>query len=421
MSYAHEMELLAPAGGMEQLRAAVLFGADAVYLAGQRFGMRAQAANFSPEELEEAVALAHAANVDVHLTANIQMMQGDLRELPAFFEAADEAGVDALIIGDMGAFAIAREHAPHCALHVSTQASVSNSKAALAWAELGAKRIVCAREMTLEDIAAMRSEIPDELELEVFAHGAQCMAVSGRCLISSYLTGRSGNRGNCTQPCRWNYSLEEREKRPGVRFPIEEDARGTYIMNAKDLNMASHLRELKDAGVDSIKLEGRNKKAFYVATVVNAYRNALDGADDAFVQEELSNISHRPYSTGFFYGSPEQADSYDGYEQESLHVADVIGCEAGDDGFDILLRCRNKFELGEELEALDPKSIGKVRIDHLEWLEGEDGHDAAFASVDVAARTCETYRIRSKDPITPGSFLRRRQFRRTSRELPQSG
>lgn len=319
----------------EQLRAAVAFGADAVYLAAERFGMRARAANFRMDEIPAAVAFAHDHGVKVHVTCNILMHPDDIDGLPPFFRALDAAGVDAFIIGDVGAFAVAGEVAPRVERHVSTQASVANATAARVWHSLGASRVVCAREMSLADIARLRQDAPPDLEIEAFAHGAMCMAVSGRCLISSYLTGRSGNKGHCTQPCRWSYQLDaaspaatrpdepaggdlgrpspasvvelpqsenaigiqgglksaptefaagrpvefllEEEKRPGEFFPIEEDDRGTFIMNAKDLNMLAHLQALADAGVDSIKIEGRNKKAFYVATVVGAYRRVLDG------------------------------------------------------------------------------------------------------------------------------------------------
>ena len=241
------------------MRAAIRFGADAVYLATERFGMRARACNFPLATLPAAVAEAHAAGAKVHVTCNVLMGQRDLAELPAFFEAVDDAGADALIISDLGAFSLARKHAPHVELHVSTQASVANAESARMWHALGAKRVVCAREMSLEDIAAMRADTPRDLEIEVFAHGAMCMAVSGRCLISSFLTGRSANRGHCTQPCRWSYTLEE-EKRPGVHFPVEEDGGFSFIMNAKDLNMLAHLDKLREAGVDSIKIEGATRR-----------------------------------------------------------------------------------------------------------------------------------------------------------------
>ena len=421
------MELLAPAGGMEQLRAAVQFGADAVYLAADRFGMRARAANFRLDEIPAAVAFAHDHGVKVHVTCNILMHPDDIDELPAFFRALDTAGVDAFIIGDLGAFAVAGEVAPRVERHVSTQASVANAAAARVWHSLGASRVVCAREMSLADIARLRQDAPPELEIEAFAHGAMCMAVSGRCLISSYLTGRSGNKGHCTQPCRWSYQLGtaafeefappeaptgfllEEEKRPGEFFPIEEDDRGTFIMNAKDMNMLAHLRELARAGVDSIKIEGRNKKAFYVASVVGAYRRVLDGEPPAAVADELLAVSHRPYGTGFYFSEAEQAPAYDGYEQETMHVADVAACR---DGF-LYVLCRNRFAEGDELEILAPHEPSRpLIVRDLYWLSifGPDNHDedapatagealsrataADWEAAAVANRSCNLYRIR---------------------------
>ncbi len=451
------MELLAPAGGMEQLRAAVAFGADAVYLAAERFGMRARAANFRMDEIPAAVAFAHEHGVKVHVTCNILMHPDDIDGLPAFFRALDAAGVDAFIIGDLGAFAVAGEVAPRVERHVSTQASVANAAAARVWHSLGASRVVCAREMSLADIARLRQEAPPDLEIEAFAHGAMCMAVSGRCLISSYLTGRSGNKGHCTQPCRWSYQLEE-EKRPGEFFPIEEDDRGTFIMNAKDLNMLAHLRALADAGVDSIKIEGRNKKAFYVATVVGAYRRVLDGEPPEVVADELLAVSHRPYGTGFYFSEAEQATAYDGYEQETMHVADVVASEGGF----LYVLCRNRFAEGDELETLVPHEPSRrLIVRDLHWLNtfGPDNHDEdAPATVEealsratatdwepaaAANRSCNLYRILVGDAsryasdgsasaalsvsdkavcdesapfaIPEGSFLRKRTFRRSAR------
>lgn len=424
------MELLAPAGGFEQLRSAIAFGADAVYLAADKFGMRARAANFALEDLPRAVEEAHAAGVRVYVTCNVTIMEGDLAELPAYLRAVDASGADALIIGDLGAFALAREHAPSCQLHVSTQANVANAEAAKMWHALGAARIVCAREMTLADIAQMRTEVPDELEIEAFVHGAQCMAVSSRCLISSYLTGRSGNRGHCTQPCRWNYALVE-EKRPGEFFPVEEaaaapGASGAFIMNAMDLNMVSHIAELRRAGVDSVKIEGRNKKAFYVATVVGAYRRAIDGTDSLDALEaELRCISHRPYSHGFYFGEPQQACDYDGYEQETLHVADVVACEeasAGTGMWRVTLRCRNRFAEGDEVEALIPReSTCALVVRDLHWLpRDEEGALLPSEPVAVANRATDLYAIEAASPIPSGSFIRCRQHRRSARHPSDS-
>lgn len=491
------MELLAPAGGMEQLRAAVAFGADAVYLAAERFGMRARAANFRMDEIPAAVAFAHDHGVKVHVTCNILMHPDDIDGLPPFFRALDAAGVDAFIIGDVGAFAVAGEVAPRVERHVSTQASVANATAARVWHSLGASRVVCAREMSLADIARLRQDAPPDLEIEAFAHGAMCMAVSGRCLISSYLTGRSGNKGHCTQPCRWSYQLGaaspaatrpdepaggdlgrpspasvvelpqsenaigiqgglksaptefaagrpvefllEEEKRPGEFFPIEEDDRGTFIMNAKDLNMLAHLQALADAGVDSIKIEGRNKKAFYVATVVGAYRRVLDGEPPDEVADELLAVSHRPYGTGFYFSEAEQAPAYDGYEQETMHIADVV---AGDPHH-LYLLCRNRFAEGDELEVLAPHEPSRrLIVRDLHWLNtfGPDNHDedapatveealaratpADWEAAAVANRSCNLYRILVEGDacggapaahVPEGSFLRKRTFRRSAR------
>ncbi len=413
------MELLAPVGGFEQLQAALGFGADAVYLAADRFGMRAKAANFTLEELPQAVSAAHEQGVAVHLTCNTLMMQQDLAVLPSFLEEVQASGVDALILGDMGAFALAQRYAPACQLHVSTQASVANAEAAKLWHSLGAARIVCAREMTLEDIADLRANTPASLEIEAFVHGAQCMAVSGRCLISSYLTGRSGNQGACTQPCRWSYTLEE-EKRPGVHFPVEEDEGNSFILNAKDLNMAAHLDALAEAGVDSIKIEGRNKKAFYVATVVRAYRQALDEGYSPEVEQELLSISHRPYSTGFYFGEPEQATDFDGYEQQTMHVADVVEAPAGVEEAQgrLFIRCRNRFAEGDELEVLAPHApVRQVTVEGLCWHpEGEpDGACPRPQAVAVANRSCNLYSFKAPFPAPPGSFLRTRTYRRSAR------
>ena len=320
------MELLAPAGGRSQLEAALRFGADAVYLACDRFGMRQRAENFALADIPDAVRLAHDAGAAVHVTLNTLMDADDIDALPGYLEALADAGVDAFIVSDLGAFTLAQEHAPGVALHVSTQASVANAAAARRWHDMGAARVVCAREMSVEDIVRLRADAPRELEIEAFAHGAMCVAVSGRCLLSAAMTGRSGNKGHCSQSCRWSYALVE-EKRPGEYFPIEEDVRGSFVLNAQDLCMIDHLDDLAAAGVDSIKLEGRNKKAFYVATVVHAYRAVLDGADPASVHDDLLAISHRPYGTGFYYGQPNQTPERDGYVKECLHVATVTACE----------------------------------------------------------------------------------------------
>ena len=456
------MELLAPAGGFSQLKAAIKFGADAVYLAADRFGMRARATNFSLSDIPRAVEIAHAAGVSVHVTCNILMSDSDLETLPEYLRALDAADVDDLIISDLGALRLASQYAPHCEYHASTQASVSNVQAALAWYEMGARRVVCAREMSLAEIAALKAALPADMKVETFAHGSMCMAVSGRCLISSYLTGRSGNRGHCTQPCRWMYTLEE-EKRPGQHFPIEEDETGTFIMNAQDMNMLAHVREMEAAGIDSIKIEGRNKKAFYVATIVNAYRQVLDGADPADFEEELDTVSHRPYSTGFFFGPAHQSVETDGYEQTCLHVADIVSCEpaggadvvatnvaggeapvgvgaavglagtsaaagvaAGTAGASpsesaagkwlITAVCHNRFAEGDALEALVPHIPPvHVTVSRLTWISENAAGEPMPVSVEVANRAMARYTFLSDAPLEPGGFLRLREHRVTSR------
>ena len=418
-------ELLAPAGGWPQLRAAVRFGADAVYLACDKFGMRARADNFTLEDMPAVVAFAHDAGVKVHVTLNTLMDARDIGELPAYLEALDDAGADAFIIGDLGAFSLAKRHAPRVDVHVSTQASVMNAEAARMWHDLGASRVVCAREMSVADIAAMRASVPDDLEIEAFVHGAMCVAYSGRCLLSSVMTGRTANKGACAQSCRWSYALVE-EQRPGEYFEIEEDTRGTFILNAQDLNMVSHLGELADAGVDSFKIEGRNKQAFYVATVVGAYRSVIDGGDAEAAERELLTISHRPYSTGFYYGRAEQTPERDGYVKECLHVATVEDCEpAGEGTWRVTALCHNRFEQGDTLGVVSPRQEARqVKVGSIRWLAPADGGkpfverdpmslaQARALSIEepvmVANRSKERYVFEVDGMMQPGDYLRRR-------------
>ena len=360
------MELLAPAGGPEQLDYAMHFGADAVYLGCERFGMRARATNFQISDLPEVVHRAHDRGVKVHLACNVVMHQEDIDGLPEFLEQAAAARVDALIIGDIGAAALARKYAPGVDIHVSTQASVSNAEAAKAWHALGATRVVAAREMSLAELAQMKRLMPADMELETFAHGAMCMAYSGRCLISDYLTkGRSGVRGNCAQSCRCQYALAEKWE-PETYHPIEEDGRGTYILNAEDLCMLEHLDDLVEAGVDSIKIEGRNKKAYYVACVVNAYRQVLDGANPADFMRELDMVSHRPYSTGFYYGPAHQTSEALMYVRNSSWAAEVVDCAPADGGYHLEFRCRSRFTLDHDFEVVSP--TGPTRPIHIGQL-----------------------------------------------------
>lgn len=348
-------ELLAPAGDMERLRMAVLYGADAVYLAGTSFGMRSFAGNFSPEELPEAVAFAHAHGVRVHVTVNTMPRGDELPALPAHQRLLNDSGVDALILADLGVFRMAQREAPNCELHISTQVSIANAACAAAWHELGAKRVVLARELSLEEIRVIRRDTPPELELETFAHGAMCVSYSGRCLLSNYMTGRDSNRGACAQPCRYQYALME-EKRPGEYFPVFEDEKGTYIMNSRDMCMIDHLAELAEAGVDCIKVEGRAKSAYYAAIITGAYRHALDAVAagepvDPVWRDEVEHVSHRRYSTGFFFGQPGQYTQSSRYIRDWQIVAKVVSCDGEGNA---RLTLNNKFSVGDTLELVGP-------------------------------------------------------------------
>ena len=349
------IELLSPAGDREKLEMAVQYGADAVYLAGTSFGMRAFAGNFSPEELPKAVQYAHEYGVRVHVTVNTMPRSGEVDALPAHLERLDAAGVDALIIADLGVFHLAERYAPHCERHISTQQSIANYACARAWYDLGAKRVVLARELHMDEIREIRAKTPKELELETFGHGAMCVSYSGRCLLSNYMTGRDSNRGECAQPCRYEYALME-EKRPGEYFPVFEDEKGTYIMNSRDMCMIDHLAELMDAGVDCIKIEGRAKSAYYAAIVTGAYRHVIDDIVasrpiDPVWRDEVEHISHRHYSTGFYFGEPGQYTSHSRYIRDWQICAVVRACEA--DG-SATLTLNNKFSVGDTVEIVGP-------------------------------------------------------------------
>lgn len=347
-----KIELLAPAGDSERLEMALHYGADAVYLAGTQFGMRASAGNFTFPELSKATKLAHANGTAVHMTCNTLPREDELAQLPEFLEQAQDAGVDAFIIADLGVMAAAKKYAPKVSRHVSTQLGVINSATANVLFDMGADRVVLARETPMEDIRKIRANTPKELEIEAFVHGAMCVSFSGRCLLSNYLTGRDANRGACAQPCRWKYHLVE-EKRPGEYFEISED-KGTYIMNSRDMCMIEHIPELIDAGVTSFKIEGRMKSAYYAAAVTNAYRHAIDYAlkGEALPQvwiDELNKVSHRPYCTGFYYGDPGQHYAEASYFSDAYVCAVVEDC--ADDGFAELTQ-RNRFCVGDMVELL---------------------------------------------------------------------
>ena len=334
---------------------ALAYGADAVYLAGTTFGMRSFAGNFSPEELKAAVELCHGKGVRVHVTCNTMPRNEEAARLPEWLEYLDSLGVDAVILADMGVFSLAGKHAPHVERHISTQASVVNYQCARAWYDLGAKRVILARELSLDEIREIRAKTPKELELEAFAHGAMCVSYSGRCLLSNYMTGRDSNRGACAQPCRYQYALME-EKRPGEYFPIFEENGETYILNSRDMCMIDHVGELMEAGLNSLKLEGRAKSAYYAAIVTGAYRHAIDAVAagqplDPVWRDEVEHISHRHYSTGFFYGQPGQFTEDARYIRDWQVCALVESCRS--DGTAVL-SLRNKFAVGEELELVGP-------------------------------------------------------------------
>ncbi|MDY4583276.1 MAG: U32 family peptidase [Candidatus Faecousia sp.] len=350
-----KLELLSPAGDMERLKMAVLYGADAVYLAGTSFGMRSFAGNFTPEELPLAVKYAHDRGVKCHVTVNTMPRNDEAAQLPRYLEQLEAAGVDALILADLGAFTLAGKYAPHCQRHISTQQSIANYECAQAWFDLGASRVVLARELSLEEIRTIRQKVDPRLEIETFGHGAMCVSYSGRCLLSNYMTGRDSNRGACAQPCRYQYALME-EKRPGEYFPVFEDDKGTYILNSRDMCMIDHLDDLMEAGVDCIKVEGRAKSAYYAAIVTGAYRHCIDDAFagrplDPVWRDEVEHVSHRVYSTGFYYGQPGQ------YVENSRYIRDWQICakvEACDETGMAVCSLNNKFRAGDALEVVGP-------------------------------------------------------------------
>ena len=383
----NDFELLSPAGDFERLEMALCYGADAVYLAGRAFGMRAAAANFDDESLRRAVSLAHRLGKKVYVTVNTLPREEELNRLPAYLEFLQEAKVDALIVCDLGVIALAKRVAPQVALHVSTQLGVVNSATANVLHAMGADTVVLARELSLEEIRKIRANTPAELRLEAFVHGAMCVSFSGRCLLSNYLTGRDANRGECAQPCRWKYALME-EKRPGQYFEISED-NGTFIMNSQDLNMIEHLQDLADAGVSSFKIEGRTKSAYYTAAVTNAYRHAVDAiavrdeVPEVWIRE-TDMVSHRPYCTGFYLGKPGQVTEGPNYFSGADVMAVVERC---DEEGNAVLTQRNKFSRGDTLELLTPESEPvSFTAERLFNTYGEEIEDARHAMMEVHMR-----------------------------------
>ena len=394
-------ELLAPAGDMERLKMAVLYGADAVYLAGTDFGMRAFAGNFTPEELPQAVAYAHEHGVRVHCTVNTMPRNEEIARLPEHLEQLNDAGVDALIAADLGTFTLAGRYAPRCQRHVSTQASVCNYETARAWYDLGASRVILARELSLEEIRSIRDKTPRPLELEAFVHGAMCVSYSGRCLLSNYMTGRDSSRGACAQPCRYHYALME-EKRPGEYFPVEEDGQGAYILNSRDMCMIDHLEDLCQAGLSSLKIEGRAKSAYYAAIVTGAYRHCLDAAaagraPDPVWRDEVEHVSHRPYSTGFYYGPPGQYYENSRYIREWQVIAVVAECDGEGNA---MLSLRNKFRTGDMVELVGPD----LRPFSMTAPEMRDG---AGEILDEPRTPRMVFRMKLPRPVPPMTLVRR--------------
>ena len=365
------IELLSPAGDMERLKMSLAYGADAVYLAGTDFGMRAFAGNFTPEELKQAVALCHSHGAAVHVTCNTMPRNEEVARLPEWLEYLQALGVDAAIVADVGVLSLLKRYAPRVKAHISTQASVSNYQSAAAWYDLGASRVILARELSLDEVAEIRARAPKELEIEAFVHGAMCVSYSGRCLLSNYMTGRDANRGACAQPCRYKYALVE-EKRPGEYFPIGEDEGGAFILNSRDMCMIDHIPELMAAGLDSLKIEGRAKSAYYAAIVTAAYRHAIDAAaegipPDPVWRAEVEKVSHRPYSTGFYFGQPGQYTGDARYIREWQVVAVVTSCDSEGNA---LLSLRNKFSQGDALELVGP-DVAAVPFTAGEMTDGD--------------------------------------------------
>lgn len=372
-------ELLVPASSLEVLKVAVIFGADAVYIGGEAFGLRAKAKNFSPAEMAEGIAFAHEHGVKVYVTANILAHNGDLEGAKVYFRELKEMKPDGLIIADPGMFTLAEQICPEIERHISTQANNTNYETFLFWHRMGASRVVTARELSLEEIKEIRANIPDEMEIETFVHGAMCISYSGRCLLSNFFTGRGSNQGACTHPCRWKYAVME-EQRPGEYLPVYENERGTYIFNSKDLCMIEHIPDLVDSGIDSLKIEGRMKTALYVATVARTYRKALDDyakgieiykANMDWYKDQISNCTYRQFTTGFFYGKPdENTQIYDSntYVKEYTYLG-IVG-EQNEAGL-YRIEQRNKFSVGETIEVMKPDG-SNVEV-QVKAIVNEDG------------------------------------------------
>ncbi len=391
-------ELLAPVGSMEALHAALRFGADAVYLGGPLLQLRAKSAGFTFDGIADAANAVHAKGKRLYATVNALAYPDEIDLIPAYANRLKDCGVDAAIVSDLGVLTAMHKACPQLELHVSTQASCTNHASALTWYGLGAKRIVLAREMTIEQIRDLKRRIPDDLELEAFVHGAMCMAYSGRCLLSSAILGRSGNRGDCAQPCRWSYALVE-ETRPNQSFPVMEEDNHSYVLSSRDLCCIGLLDELVDAGVTSLKIEGRMKTEYYVAVVTNAYRRVLDGTmtvEEA--QKELLTVSHRPYTTGFYHGElPKDHSNAGVYTQTHRFAGVVLACENGV----ATVEQRNRFARGDALEVVSP--VLSRAVLHADEIEDESG-----APVEIANKVKAVLKIKTDLPLAPGDLLRKK-------------
>ncbi len=399
-----ELEVLAPAGDFERFQAALDYGADAIYLGGKTFGMRASPANFDFEQLNEAVKLAHSKNKKVYLTCNTLPRNNEVPQFEEFIKSVAACNIDAVIVADLGLMSLIKKYTPDMEIHMSTQTGIVNYQTANVLYNMGAKRVVLARELSLEEIAEIRAKSPADMEIEVFVHGAMCVSFSGRCLLSSYLVNRDANHGECAQPCRWGYHLME-EKREGEFYPVFEDEHGTYILNAKDLCMINHIEQLAEAGVTSLKIEGRAKSAYYVSVVTNAYRMAVDWHKSnpgqplpEWISDEVFKVSHRKYCTGFFFGHPKNCQYYEtsGYVRNYDVVAVIDKCENGI----VYATQRNKFFLGDTLEILAPGQKPFVFKPKLIWNENNE-------EIDTVNHAMMKFRFKCEIEFPPRSIIRK--------------
>lgn len=406
-----KVELLVPAGSLEVLKVAVDYGADAVYIGGQAYGLRAKADNFSIEEMKKAVKYAHAKNAKVYVTANIFAHNYDIEGMKAYFEQLKDTGVDAVLVSDPGIFMLAKETMPDMELHISTQANNTNYLTYNFWYNMGAKRVVTARELSLVEIKQIREHIPEDMEVESFMHGAMCISYSGRCLLSSYFTGRDANRGACTHPCRWKYHIVE-ETRPGEYMPVNEDDRGTYIFNSKDLCMIEHIPEMIDAGIDSFKIEGRMKTALYVATVARTYRKAIDDYMESpelyrsnmeYYKSEIAKCTYRQFTTGFYFGKTDQdSQIYDNntYIKNCTYIGNVQ--EVTEDGL-VAFEQKNKFSVGEEIECMNFDGTNTV-------CRVEEIYNDRMEPMESAPHPKMQLYVKLDRPVSAGMILRRQEL-----------